>query len=359
MTHAADEPHDGRGEQFPEKAARTKKSRGPAFKVFRVVLLLLLIPVLLVGGYLARGWFAIDSIDRDSQLTPAEYENRPTPGKAESADVAAPVNFVLLGSDSRGEDRGRSDSLMVAHISGDRKNVYLISFPRDMWVDIPEHGKAKINAAYAYGGAPLTVRTLESLLNVRMDHTAIIDFEGFTNLTTAVGGVTVNNPWETKDPVSGGYFKKGEITVEGEQALRYVRQRKELPNGDLDRAYRQRTVVKAIVKKLATPEVLANPVRFNDVVGKVADTLTVDDQITNQYITELAGSMRLTGGESIKMMQAPITGFASIDGQSVDVVDFQLLELLAKAMQTDTVADFYAAHGKDNYSELPEVEPGG
>ena len=89
---------------------------------------------------------------------------------------------MLLGSDSRDPDNeanGRSDSIMVVHLNTKRTKAYIISFPRDMYVNIPGHGKNKINAAFAFGGAPLTVRTLESLSDVRMDHVVLVDFEGF------------------------------------------------------------------------------------------------------------------------------------------------------------------------------------
>lgn len=339
-------------DETDERARRGRKRRGPLFVLFMLSLLVLLIPALILGFYLGRGWFAVDSIQRDSSLTPTEYAGRPAPAvpNAENPDGPAPVNFVLMGSDSRGSDRGRSDSLMVAHVTGDRKHVYLISFPRDMWVEVPGRGNAKINAAYSWGGPALTVRTLENLLGVRMDHTVVINFDGFINLTEAVGGVTVYNPWESK-------FPEGELHLQGEEALTYVRERYNLPNGDLDRAYRQRSVVKAIIRQLATPETLANPVRFSDVVGQIADTLKVDDLMTNSYVTELGMSMRIFGADGVRMMQAPISGFATVEGQSVDVVDQGRMDMLAEALQTDTMDEYFRNYGQDNYAELPQVDP--
>ena len=121
-----------------------------------------------------------------------------------------------------------------------RDKVHIVSFPRDMWVDVPGRGFAKINAAYAYGGEALATRTLESLVGVRMDHAAKIDFEGFTGLTTELGGVTVDN--KIASETQGYAWPKGEVTIQGEEALVYVRQRYGMPNGDLDRAERQRAV---------------------------------------------------------------------------------------------------------------------
>ena len=355
VEHDEYDQHDGEfiDDETDDRARRERKRRGPLFVLFMLCLLILLIPALILGFYLGRGYFAVDSIERDASLTPTEYEGRPAPAvpKAEDPDAPAPVNFVLMGSDSRGSDRGRSDSLMVAHVTGDRQHVYLISFPRDMWVEVPGRGNAKINAAYSWGGPALTVRTLENLLGVRMDHTVAIDFEGFINLTNAVGGVTVHNPWATPE------HPEGEIQIQGEDALTYVRERYLLPNGDLDRAYRQRSVVKAIIRKLATPETLTNPARFSDVAGQVADTLTVDDQMTNSYVTQLGTSMRIFGADGVRMMQAPISGFATIQGQSVDVVDQGRLDMLATSLQTDDMDFYFRSYGQDNYAQLPQVDP--
>lgn len=354
---------DNQGDPAAESTPRRAKKRRGAGFVLLMACVLVLVSILAVGGFYAgRALSALGSIDRQEDLNPVDYEGRPpvsTPKAAEPGEepAKAPVNFVLLGSDSRGEgDSGRSDSLMLAHVSGDREHVYLISFPRDMWVDIPGRGKAKINAAYAYGGPALTVRTLEQLTNTRMDHTVQIDFEGFIKLTDAIGGVTVYNPWTTEQQ-AGNRYEEGEIHLQGERALGYVRERYQLPNGDLDRAYRQRTVVKAIIRKILTPETIANPARFSDVVGKIADTMSVDESMTNGYVTDLALSMRLTGTDGVRLLQAPIKGFATIGGQSVDVVDQAGIAELSAALSGDTMDEYFVKHQADGQDQLGEVEP--
>ena len=129
---------------------------------------------------------------------------------------------------------------MVVHLNKAHDQAYITSFPRDMYVDIPGHGKNKINAAFAFGGTQLMVQTLESLLGTRMDHVVMVDFEGFIKLTESLGGVTVKN--KTAFSSHGFDYPKGEITIKGEEALWFVRERKSLPNGDLDRAENQRNV---------------------------------------------------------------------------------------------------------------------
>lgn len=254
------------------------------------------------------------------------------------------INYVLMGSDSRttaDAGAGRSDTLMVLHLAADRRHAYLISFPRDMYVAIPGRGQNKINAAYAFGGPQLAVRTLEGLLDTRMEHAALIDFDGFVRLTDELGGVTVYNKHASTS--RGYHFASGEITVSGDRALAYVRERYELPRGDLDRAERQRDVVKAILDKGLSPETVANPAKFNGFVAGVAQHVVVDSELRDSAIRSTALSLRMTGSD-VRQLQAPISGFATVHGQSIDVVNRgQLLEL-SRALQDDTVEDYLHQH---------------
>lgn len=334
-----------RRQSVPRRAEEPKK-RHPVRRAIITLLVILLAVVLGYGGYY---WFRVNSamgtVERNETMMPtiAPESRAPEPTRAPDAKHD-PVTYVLMGSDTRGEDQGRSDTLMVAYLSGDRDNVYLVSFPRDMWVPIPGYGEAKINAAHAFGGPALTIQTLEDMLGTRMDHAVGIDFDGFIRLTTALGGVTVHNKYESS--VGQYYFPQGEITISGDEALAYVRQREGLPNGDLDRAERQRDVLAAIIDKLTAPEVLANPARMGAVLDQVADTVTVDSGLTNGEIYSTAGELGFTGISGVRSLQAPITGFGtSADGQAIDIVDWQKMEELAAAMQTDQMDEYFARNG--------------
>ena len=218
------------------------------------------------------------------------------------------LNYVLIGKDKgdpNSDNPGRSDTLMVAHLNAKRNKAYIISFPRDMYVSIPGHGQTKINAAYAFGGPALTVRTLEDLTKTRMDHVAEADFEGFIKLTEDLGGVTVTN--KTAFSSHGFDYPKGKIEIEGERAMWFVRERKALPRGDLDRAENQRNVIKEIVRKGLSAEVIADPATFTRFIGNVARHLTVDKSLTDEEIRRTAFSLRLTG-KDIELLQAPIAG---------------------------------------------------
>ncbi|HLT60497.1 MAG TPA: LCP family protein, partial [Microlunatus sp.] len=177
-----------------------------------------------------------DNLERREDTLPGDTETD-RPQRQPSQEKGA-VNFVLLGSDSRDPDNasgtGRSDVLIVAHLNAERNKAYLISFTRDLWVKIPGKRKAKINAAYAWGGPKLTVKTVESITGARIDHVALIDFEGFIQLTSELGGVTIYN--DQAFETHGYSYPEGQITISGEEALWFVRERKKLRNGDLDRA---------------------------------------------------------------------------------------------------------------------------
>lgn len=255
---------------------------------------------------------------------------RPGPGAPGS------LNYLLLGSDSRGRgDRGRSDVMILAHVPPARDKVYLISFTRDMWVTIPGRGASKINAAYAYGSVPLAVRTVENLIDTRIDHAALVDFDGFMGLTDALGGVTVEN----KHASPG--FPKGRVTLQGEKALSYVRERYHLPRGDLDRAERQRLVLEAMMGKLLSADTLANPARFNAVIGRLGSFVTVDSDLGNDTIVATAASMRLTGRGDVVSLQAPIAGFGrSRGGQAINLVDWPKMRSMADGIKNGTLASY-------------------
>jgi polyisoprenyl-teichoic acid--peptidoglycan teichoic acid transferase len=305
------------------------------------------VALLIVGALIAGVLYAVsidraanENLRRHSGLLPAE-----TPTELEDARPAkgsgTAANYVLMGSDSRdvgNAGHGRSDVLMVMHLAADRKSAYMISFPRDMYVPIPGHGKNKINAAFAFGGPALTVRTLEGLLDTRMDHVALIDFEGFINLTEELGGVTVYNKHSS---LTGGYkFPVGNVNLRGEQALAYVRERKQLPNGDLDRAERQRIVLRAILAKGLAKETISNPFKFVSFVRGVSAHVSVDEGLTEGKLRKTALSLRLSP-DDVHLLQAPISGFGTTPtGQSIDIVDKKKLAQLEKALRNDQMDSY-------------------
>ena len=195
-----------------------------------------------------------ENLDRED-LMPADSSTAPHPTKEQVAADA--LNFVVMGYDSRDPSVERSSSLMILHLNAERDQAYFITFPRDMWVSIPGRGNNRINAAYSFGGPKLAVSTLEKLTDTRMDHAALVDFQGFAELTDEVGGVTVYN--KTAFDSHGVDYPKGNITVSGERAIYFVGERRALPRGDFDRAANERNVVRAIIAKTLSTKIITDP----------------------------------------------------------------------------------------------------
>ena len=246
---------------------------------------------------------------------------------------------MLIGSDEGDPDLdrdGRSDSIMIVHLNQKHDQAYIISFPRDMYVTIPGHGKNKINAAYEIGGPALVVRTLESLTGSRMDHVAMIDFEGFVSLTEDLDGVTVNN--RTAFSSHGYSYPKGRITLSGDQALWFVRERDALPS-ELDRAENQRNMLKAILTKGLSAEVVADPVRFTNFVANAAKRIKVDNSLTQNEIRSTLLSLRLRP-KNLVMVQAPLGKADRVGGQEVHRVDERRIAEFGNALKNDKMAEY-------------------
>ena len=325
-------------ESGPDDDAPTPKRRRLLPKILIGVAVALVVAIgagLLYAATIDRS--LTKNLNRGVELPGDESSLRPS----KEAQETGTLNYVLLGSDSRdpgNEGNGRSDTILVVHLNAKRDKAYIISFPRDMYVNIPGQGKNKINAAFAFGGAPLAVRTLEDLTGVRMDHVVLIDFEGFIRLTQDLRGVTVTN--KTAFSAHGFDYPEGKITIAGEEALWFVRERKQLPGGDLDRAENQRNVIKAIVQKGLSVQVLSDPGTFINFVGNVAKHLTVDNDLSDAELRRTALSLRLTG-KDVELLQAPISGFSTTsDGQSIVVVDTVKMAELARAMKKDKLSEY-------------------
>lgn len=350
-------------------ADQPRKKRGP-LRILAIVLSVLLAGVGFVGFYLVRAQMALTAIPRvdfdaetpaplptgvptlpDGQLVPPAptAAGTPVPERPPVAPADAGLNFLLLGTDDASGGSSRSDTFMLLHVSADRSKIYVISFTRDSYVDIPGYGKGKINWAYQWGGVKLAKQTIEQLTGVGIDHTLRVDFDGFISLTEVVGGVTVDNPSAFSN--SGYQFPKGQVTVSGEEALAFVRARYGLPRWDLSRAANQRSVVKAIIVKTLRPEIIGNPVTFDRLLAKSANIIQVDKGLTDDVVRNLALSMRIKSNSDIVLLQAPITGFGSLkNGDSINLIDGPKTAALSEAIKTDTIGDYVAKYGTRGYN---------
>ncbi|TWT04983.1 LytR family transcriptional regulator [Planomicrobium sp. CPCC 101079] len=173
-----------------------------------------------------------------------------------------PISFLLLGVDEREDDRGRSDTMIVLTLNPKEHSIKMVSIPRDTYTEIVGYGiQDKINHAYAFGGVMMSMESVENLLDIPIDYAVQVNMEGFQDIVDAVGGVTVDSPIAFED------FKAGEQTINGEQALRYVKMRKQDPNGDFGRQDRQKQVIKSIMEKTASANTLVNYKKIFNALG--------------------------------------------------------------------------------------------
>lgn len=293
-----------------------------------------------IGG-LAR------SYDRNTETIADAFPSGQRP--ASSTDGA--LNVLLIGSDSRsaadpdGDHAagGRSDTLMLAHVPADRKSVTLMSIMRDSWVDVPGHGTAKINAAYSWGGVPLTVQTVEQLLDVRIDHVAEIDFAGFVGMTDALGGVTVESP--RAFTAHGHHYDAGANRLDGDAALAFVRERYAFADADHTRVRNQQAFLRGLVEGLLSRGTLTNPGRVQDFVTATSRYLAVDAGLDFGTLVSLGWSLRDVRPDDLRTFTMPTAGSGtSADGQSYVMVNDGAVQSLSAALRSDDLTNWLATN---------------
>ncbi|WP_283135362.1 LCP family protein [Rhizohabitans arisaemae] len=332
---------------LPESGKHAEKHSKPRRRRLRRVLMV----IGLVLAVLVSGTFALllerqstfnNNIRRIAQALPPE-------GDRPDRVVGAAQNWLLVGSDKRSDNPGigqRADTIMLIHLAADRQRAYLVSFPRDAWVTVPGKGKAKINASYAWGGPSLLIATIEKLSGVRIDHFASIDFEGFADMTDALGGVEVVVPADSVDPISKITWKRGRTFLDGKRALSYVRQRHGLPGGDFDRIKRQQDFLRAVVREAASAGTLTNPFKLNAFLDAFTRAVSVDDSVTVGTLRELAFEVRDLRASDIFYATAPVRGTGTEQRQSVVYMDPKRSKLLFDALRTDRVDDYLSNAGE-------------
>ncbi len=245
-------------------------------------------------------------------------------------------NILLIGTDSRGEDRGRSDSMILLSINSKTDKITMCSLMRDMYVQIPGYGSNKLNAAYSYGGPELLMDTIEENLYIEIDDYVTVNFVSFANIVDAVGGVEIEVSDNEADamnvllqsPEGVSFFGEpseddlldggGTYNLSGKQALCYSRLRY-VGNADFERTQRQRKVLEAIIKKAA------NPVRIGAVAKEALPSMNTNMSKLNMYLLSLRGPGFLLGYD-VEQMRIPADDTywgSDIDGMSVLEVDFE------------------------------------
>jgi LCP family protein required for cell wall assembly len=288
-----------------------------------------LVLALVIGGGI---WFLTNryagNVDRLGDVFAGlDEEARPAPATPAEAASQAPVTFLLVGSDTRGETLegedpdGRSDAIMIARFSADRQHAQLISIPRDSWVEIPGHGMNKINASYAFGGPSLLIQTVEQLTQVRIDHYVAIDFDGLIQVTDDLGGVDVTVA-EATTTTNGKYtFTAGVNHLNGEQVRWYLAQRKNLPGGDFDRVKRQQQYLRSMFSKLFSSDTFTDPPRLDAALLAVTSAVSIDDTLSDTDLVKLAYSLRGVTPGDVQFFTAPVLGTGMEGAASVVYLD--------------------------------------
>ncbi|MEV4972903.1 LCP family protein [Streptomyces scopuliridis] len=286
--------------------------------------------VVILGVSIGTYFWADGKLKREVDLS--KVIERPSEGDG--------TNYLIVGSDSRegmsdedkkklhtGSAEGkRTDSMMILHDGSNGPT--LISLPRDSNVTIPsfrgsESGKmfpntgrqTKLNAAYAEDGPELLVRTVEFNTGLRIDHYVEIGFAGFANIVDAIGGVELDIPKAFKDKKSGADFQAGKQTLDGEQALAFVRTRYAFANSDLDRTKNQQKFLAALASQTATPGTILNPFALYPTMSAGLDTVIVDKDMSLWSLGQMFFAMKgVTGGDGTSM-NMPISG--SVGGNLV------------------------------------------
>jgi LCP family protein required for cell wall assembly len=344
----------------PDDPARRARRRRRTRRVLYGALILLCTGVLLVAG---TGYWVYEHYTGRVQRIPNAFPTNVPKSALPPPSKDGSQTFLLVGVDSRsdlpttGKDAKapewrpgaqRSDTMMLVHLPADHKNAYVVSLPRDSWVDIPGHGKAKLNAAFSWGGPPLLIDTVQRLTKVTIDHLAVIDWSGFRKLTDAVGGVDITvDKTVTRKNGPGGYWTAGTHHMNGSDALDYVRERYGLPRGDLDRTHRQQNFLRAVLSKMLSGGTFSNPLKLKRALDQVTSVVSVDDRLSDSDLRGLVWNMRGVRSSDMVFMNAPVAGFDMIQKQSVVLLDDNGTSELWEAMRNDTMADYVSTHTLD------------
>ncbi|MEU0933243.1 LCP family protein [Embleya sp. NPDC005971] len=279
--------------------------------------------LLAAGGF---GWWLYDHLNGNirTQDFADQLTDRPPP--------TGGMNVLLVGSDSRagdnsayGRDDGgtqRSDTTILLHVPEGRKTATAVSFPRDLMVSVPACRTTtggtqrayfgQFNSAMEVGGVPCVAATVERLTGARIDHQITIDFTGFKKVVDALGGVPMHIEQPIDDKAAHLQLPAGDITLDGEQALGFVRVRKSLGDGsDIQRIARQQEFLKALIKKVQDENLLTNPAKAYNVMDAATKAITTDSGINSLVsLYDFANGLRGIPLDRIEFTTTPLTDYA-------------------------------------------------
>lgn len=327
-------PHESSNEQQAHMAdgpavpgygpPRVRRSRRkPKKKTLRYATWGALGLVLIGGGGAAYAWQHLNGNIQGTDVNAALGKDRPSEQKDGS------MNILLLGSDSRAGTHGRygsgisgarADTAMVLHVDKTHKKASVVSIPRDTMVKRPQcdrpHGgtapgarQAMFNSSYQVGGPACTVKTVEKMSGVRMNHYLEVDFKGFQKLIDELGGVDITTRKAIHDPNSGLALSEGKHTLKGKQALELVRTRHGVGDGsDLGRIQLQQAFIKALIHRAETVDPLGSPAKSYDLADTATKTISADSELASaDKLLGLAKELKGISPDRTDMVTMPVT----------------------------------------------------
>lgn len=332
-------------------ARRVPRAQNPLSRI-QIAVAIIAVLVLVITGF---AWRSVDSL-RSNLATIGGL------GLGGAKDGA--VDILLVGTDSRTDAHGNplsqaeldslrageeiasnTDTIILVRVPNDGSSATAISIPRDAYVDVPGIGKSKINAAYgatketerqkliedgesektaekesSQAGREALIKSVANLTGVTVDHYAEIGLLGFVLLTDAVGGVDVCLNAAVDEPLSGAKFPAGEQTLSGANALSFVRQRHNLPRGDLDRIVRQQVFMASLVREVLSAKTLTSPSKINQLTAAVKRSVVLD---SDWDIIEFATQLQDLAGGKVRFETIPVVDINGMTdyGESIVQVD--------------------------------------
>ncbi|MEK3888336.1 polyisoprenyl-teichoic acid--peptidoglycan teichoic acid transferase TagU [Bacillus sp. FSL K6-3431] len=241
------------------------KKKKKALKIFLIILLVF------VAGIVAYGYSIYSNLNNAANTVHSPIDR--TPAVKRPTDLALnkkePFSVLMLGVDQREGDKGRSDTMIVMTVNPEKQSMEMLSIPRDTRVEIVGKGiDDKINHSYAFGGVEMSMNTVEKFLDIPIDYYVKMNMEGFKDIVDSVGGITVNNDFDFSE--GGHHFAKGQLNLNGKEALSYARMRKNDSRGDFGRQMRQRQVIQGVMNKGANVSALW---KYDDILKALSNNV--------------------------------------------------------------------------------------
>ncbi|PRY11403.1 LCP family protein [Kineococcus rhizosphaerae] len=313
------------------RGAHSDHAHGTAFKVLRGFLVAAVVLTVLAAG---GGVFAYYKLQGNinaqdlGNLVGAKPSDESTVDPTTGQDA---VNILVMGSDTRdlsdgsGDEYGgesadpgaRSDTTVLVHLAADRKSATLVSIPRDSMVQIPscttsdgqttKAQKGMFNSAFSLGGAACTIKTVQALTQVPIDHYVVVDFSGFRSMIDALGGVTICTPDAIDDKASNLHLTAGtHDDVDGETALAYARVRHIGDGSDISRIGRQQALMSSMVQKVTSSAILTRPDKLYSFLDAATKSVTTDTGLASlSEIASLAQSLQKVPANGVQFVTVP------------------------------------------------------